>query len=191
MIDNIINMIYNCFQYQIYDITKENCMKFTPKQQKAVDDADKIYSKLNLKDRTYIEEQYDKKFDYSSLALKESMNALYGDKKKKNISILFIILSAVFYFVARVFAESVSSVITFVSIAVVFFVIVLIISIVRKSTYKKFGAYLFSLFIIRITGGEIDKYFDEPELKANLNKMTLFKIEENAMIKIPETEIKE
>lgn len=166
-------------------------MKFTPKQQKAVDDADKIYSKLNLKDRTYIEEQSDKKFDYSSLALKESMNALYGDKTKKNISSLLFILSAVFYIVAWVFAKSVSSVIAFVSLAVIFGVIAFIISLVRKSTYKKYGAFLFSLFVIRITGGEIDEYFDELELKANLNKMTLFKIEENAMIKIPETEIKE
>lgn len=166
-------------------------MKFTPKQQKAVDDADKIYSKLNLKDRTYIEEQYDKKFDYSSLAIEESMNALYGDKTKKNISILLFILSGVFFILFRVFAESVSSAIIFVSLSVIFDVIVFIIYLVRKSTSKKYGSFLFSLFVIKITGGEIDEYFDELEVKANLNKMTLFKIEENAMIKIPKTEIKE
>lgn len=174
-------------------------MKFTPKQQKAVDDSDKIYSKLNIKDRTYIEEQKNKKFDCSRLAISESLNLLYGDKTKKNISILLIILFIVIFAVVFTLsstiriAESTSIIIgfTFMAICIVLSFAFITLSHVRKSNKGKFNTFLSSLFIIRITGGEIDEYLDEPAIKANLKNLPLFKIEENAMIKIPEENIKD
>lgn len=169
-------------------------MKLNPIHQKAVDRKDEILSRIDAKGIIYLDGQWSKKSDLYENEIKETLKKMYGLRKKSILPKVFIVLDIIFFLLFKLHSLFFDSPVLFylsLGLSVGCFIAIFVSYFILYYNISKVSEYLQSMFTIKMTGGSIDEYFDEEAINANVDKMSIFNIENDELLSIDDTTEKE